>query len=100
MNSWALASLRRADDLLSRGVGLAVGDVLPDGRAEQHGILQHEADLIAQRLQRVAANVAAVDAHLSAQRVVEAGDEADQRGLAAAGRADERRRLARLDRRG
>jgi hypothetical protein len=36
---------RRGDDLLARGVGLAVGDVLGDGAEEQEGLLQHQADV-------------------------------------------------------
>jgi hypothetical protein len=33
------------DDLLARGVGLAVGDVLGNGAEEQEGLLQHQADV-------------------------------------------------------
>ena len=32
-------------DLLARGVGLAVGDVLGNGAEEQEGLLQHQADV-------------------------------------------------------
>ena len=52
---------RAQNDLVARGARPAVGDVLRDRGAEQHRILQHEADLSPQRSQRVAPDVAAVD---------------------------------------
>ena len=64
---------------------------------EQQRVLEHEADLAAQRLEREETNVLAVDRDLAAQRVVEPRDEADERRLAGAGVADERRALARFD---
>ena len=83
--------------VLDRRVGFAVGDVLPDGPAEQQRVLQHEAHLVAQRLQREAANVQTVDLHVSRLGVEEARDETGDCRLACAGRPDDRRDLARLD---
>ena len=56
------------------------------------------ADRGAQRVQLGVAHVQAVDQHPAAVDVVEPGDERGQRRLAAAGRADQRHRAARLDR--
>src|SRR5207244_2096553 len=79
------------------GVGFAVRDVLPNRRAEQERLLQHQADLVAERLQRVAANVLAVDLDLPRLRVVEARNQRGDRRFAGAGGTDDRRDLARLD---
>ena len=97
MNSCALASSRGADGVLDLRVRLAVGDVLPDRAAEQQRVLQHEAHLIAQRLQRELADVGAVDLDLPRLGIVEARDQAGDGRLAGAGRPDDRRHLARLD---
>ncbi len=56
--------------------------------------------ICARRLARVTcAHVVAVDAHRAGGHVVEARDQVGDRRLAGAGLADERDRLARLDRR-
>src|SRR5204862_3240382 len=62
------------------------------------GLLQDVADLVAQRPEREGAYVHAVDPDAAPCGVVEARDEADERRLAAARRADEGDELARLDR--
>src|SRR5204862_1365323 len=54
--------LGRGDDLFHPGIALAVGDVLPDRRSHEHGILEHDADLAAKRITGVAPDVHAVDA--------------------------------------
>ena len=53
--------LRRVHDLLQAGFGLAVGDVLPDGRAEQNRFLQHESDLATPRLATILPDVDPID---------------------------------------
>ena len=58
-----LGGTGRRLDVGLRGIGAAVGDVLADGAAEQHGLLQHDADMAAQALQRHVAHVVPVDAH-------------------------------------
>jgi hypothetical protein len=59
-------------------------------RRDQVKELEHEADLLAtqpgERVLRKAGDVDAVDQHLAGTRRVEAGDETEQRGLAAARR--------------
>ena len=61
----------------------------------QRVALEHHADVALVR--RQARDVAPADRHLPALRDVEAGDQAKQRGLAAARRAEEGEELARLD---
>ena len=88
---------RRLHDLAPTGARTAVGNVLPDGRVEEHRILLHETHLVAQRLERVAPHVAAVDGEPAAPQVVQPRDERDERGLAAAGGPDERHGLPWFD---
>ena len=76
MNSCGVGQLGRAHDLARVASRLAVGDVLPDGRAKQQRVLQHEADLLAQRFQRELADVRAVDA-TRRRRIVEARNQAN-----------------------
>ena len=82
---------------VARRVRLAVGDVLPDRRVEQLRVLQHEPDLPAQRPDREVPDVDAVDGDRAGVRVVEARDQADERGLAAAARPDQPDELTGLD---
>ena len=77
------------------GVRPAVGDVLADGAAEQGGLLQDDADLPAQRLQRHVADVDAVDGDAAGGGVVEARDQVDDRALARSGGADDGQGLGR-----
>ena len=97
MKPCGLRALRGELDLLERRVGLRVGDVLGDGGAEQEGVVGDEGDLRAQRGEVDVAQVGAVDRDRSRGRVVEAGEQADQAGLARAGRADQRDDAAGLD---
>ena len=57
----SVGRLRRLDDLLVRGIEPAVADVPGDGAGEQQRLLEHEADLAAQRAQGQAADVVAVE---------------------------------------
>jgi hypothetical protein len=79
MNSWALAACAAAAMALSSALGQPVGDVFGDGGAEEEGILQHDADMPAQAVERHRAHVDAVDADRTRSRVVEAGQQADNR---------------------
>ena len=74
----------------SRGASATVGQVLGDGAGEQHGVLEQDADLVAQPVERAVARVAAVDEHLAGGRVVEARDQRADRRLARARRPDDR----------
>ena len=77
------------EDLGLSGVGASEGDVLRDGVGEEESLLGDEADVVTEVGERVFADGAAVDEDGSRRRVVEAGDEADQRGLAGASGADD-----------
>ena len=89
--------LGRGDDLVERGVGAAVGDVLADGAVEQVHVLLHQADAAPQARAGHVAHVDAVDAHRPRAHVVEARDERAGRRLAAARGAHERHGRAGLD---
>ncbi len=80
---------RGGDDVVAGRLRAAVGDVLPDGRMEQLRLLQHEGDVLAEGAGRHLADVDAVDEHLAAGGVVEPGNQARQRALAAAAAADQ-----------
>ena len=87
------SGLRRGDDLCVGGVQAPVADVVHDGAAEQHRILQHHPHLAAQRPAVQRADVEAVQADLAAVDLVEAHDQVHQCRLAGAGGADDRDRL-------
>jgi hypothetical protein len=83
-------------DLAGRRVA-AVRDVVAHGAAEQHGVLQHDRDLLAQPRERAVARVTAVDQHPPLPRVVEARDQSAERGLAGARRPRQRHALPGCD---
>ena len=66
-----LGGARGGLDLLVGGVGPAVGDVVPQRVGEQEALLEHHADLGAERGERDVAHVVAVDPHGPVLRVVE-----------------------------
>ena len=74
----------------SLAVGPGEADVVEDGAAEEERLLRHDGQLLAQRALRDVAHVVAVDEDLARLRVVEAGEQLDDCGLAGAGGADER----------
>src|SRR5207249_3598861 len=65
---------------------------------EEERLLQDGPDLVAEGGQGQVADVVAVDQDAAGGGVVEAGNEVDDRALAAAGRTEQPDRLARLDR--
>ncbi|MNV55125.1 hypothetical protein D3C71_1473490 [compost metagenome] len=75
-------STGRRHDLLARGLGLAVGDVLGDGAEEQEGLLQHQADVAAVVGYSKTADVDAVDLDGAVAHVIKTADQVDQRALA------------------
>ena len=81
-----------------RSVRPAVSDVLTDCAAEDPGVLQHHPKMGAQLMAAERAGVHAVQPDHPAANLVEAHQQVDQRRLAAAGRADDRNFLTRLDR--
>ena len=89
---------RRGLYLRRRRLRRAVRDVVRDRVVEQHGLLRHDADLRAQRLQRDLANVAPIDRNRAAADVVKPRDQVHERGLAGAAAADDRHHLSRRHR--
>ena len=61
MKSCAAAALAAAITSSIAGIGPAEGDVVADGAGEERRLLQHDADLRAQRIERDVAHVVAVD---------------------------------------
>ena len=96
MNVSADGQLGGGDHLLVGRVEPAVADVVHHRVGEQERILQHDADLRAQAGSGHIAHIDAVDRHRAARHIVEARQQIDDRGLARAGRPDDRDRLARL----
>ena len=72
-------------------------DVFGDGAGEEERVLQHDAEVLAQRGELVLAHVDAIDEHLAALHIVEAHHERDDGGLAGAGVADDGGGLVGLD---
>ena len=89
-----LRGARRRLDLRLPGAGAAVGDVRPDGVVEQHGVLRHQTDRGAQGLLSDVAQILAVDQDRALVDVVEAEQQAHDRGLAGARPAHQRERVA------
>ncbi len=87
--------LGRGDDFGVAGLGASVADVVHHRVAKEETVLQHHADLPAQRVELNVAHVDAVDRHLAAGHVVEAGQQVDQRRLARARWPDDGDGLAR-----
>jgi len=78
----------RREDVLAAGVGPAVGDVVVQRVVEQHGVLRHDADGLAQAVLGHVAHVLAVDQYAAAADVVETEQQTRQGGFAAAAGAD------------
>ena len=85
------------DALLLGGARVAPAQVVEDGAGEEGVLLQHDCDLIPQRLHVVVPDVYAAHAHGALVDVVEAADEVHEAALAGAGAADDAYRLAGLD---
>ena len=75
-------------DLLLRGLGPSVGDVVAHGADEEEDILLDGADAGPQGLELEVANVDPIDGDRALGHVVEARQEVDDGGLAAAGGAE------------
>ena len=79
----------RGNDLLPAGPGGGVRDVLGDADGKEHGLLEHDGELPAKVVEPVVPQVHPVQQDLALGRIVEAREEADERGLARTGRADD-----------
>ncbi len=95
--SWIRAARQAALELVERGVGLGVEEVLGDRLVEQVRVLGDDADRRPQRLAGELAHVVPVDEHRATGDVVEPWHERHERRLAGTGRADEGDRLAGFD---
>ena len=71
-------------DLLDRGVGAGVGDVLGDRGGEQEGVVADDRHRGAQRAQAHLADVGSVQQHAARGRVVQPRDQRHEAGLARA----------------
>ena len=71
-------------DLLDRGLGAGVGDVLGDGRGEQEGVVADDRHGAAQRAQAHVADVGPVEQHAPRGWVVQPRDQRHEAGLARA----------------
>ena len=92
----ALGDLEGVPERLIVGGLVAVAEVAGDRAAEEEGPLGDDPDALPEVLARHLADVHAVHQQRPAGHVVEARDQVDQRGLAAAGRAHDGGRLAGL----
>ncbi len=92
-----LGSLRGGFEFRVARFGLADAQVVGDRAVEQARILEHHGDVLAQRMQTDLADVDAIDADAPCARIVGAIEQAQRRGLARAGRADQRHRAAGRD---
>ena len=81
-------------DLLTRRVETAVSQVVGNRAGEQHRLLQHDRDALAERAHVILADVDAVHQHPSCRGVKEARDQADQCRLPRTRQADERDHFA------
>ena len=79
--------LRGGDDLLVGGTRAPVADVVHDGGVEEHRVLRDDRHAAAQAVLRHVLDGLPVDADGALRRVVEAEEQPQQRGLAAAGGA-------------
>ena len=82
--------------LLVRRVRVAPAQILLDRAGEQHVLLQHDRDLVAQRLQIVLPHVHAADPHAAVRHVVQPADELHQTRLRRPRAADDADGLAGL----
>src|SRR5699024_11564931 len=87
----------RADDLLHGSFRFSVGDVFPDGAAEQVDLLLYDADLAAQGFQRQAADILSDDGDFSSRYDIATGQKSADGGLSATEGPYQRHRFPSLD---
>ena len=83
--------LQGLDHRLFRHVVLEQGDIVADRVVEQQHLLRHVAEALPPRGEIELLQIDAIDAHGARGRLVEPDQQVDQRRLADAGRADQRR---------
>ena len=84
-----MCGARRLHDLFGRGVEAPVSKVVGNRAGKEHGILEDDGDVLAERGDIVLPDIEAVDQDAAGGRVVEPGNQADERRLAGAGQPDE-----------
>ena len=95
---WSASRRSSSSSAVPAVLPIAVDDVVADGAGEEERLLQDEADPLRAFLRLVGADVAPVEQHPPARRVVQPRHQRRGRRLAAAGRPDERVGLAALER--
>src|SRR5207253_8377268 len=105
-----VAVRQRADELVQvRGLGrlielrlgsrrLGIEEVVADRVVPEEGVLEDDADVLADRLERRLAQVAPVDPNRASARIVEARDQVAGGRLPGTARPDQRDQLTGLDR--
>ncbi len=86
----------RGDQFVLGRIRLGVAQILADGGVEQVGLLGDDPDMVDDRLLGERAHVGAGEHHRASLRFVQSGREVQDRGLAGAGRSDERDVLPRF----
>src|SRR5580693_2334668 len=71
---------RRFLDFLLSGAGPAISNVVAYRSPEQHSVLQHETNLVAERMELVLANVNTVNTHAAGSGVIKAWNQAHDCG--------------------
>ena len=89
-----LRHIERCPELLVGRRLVTPGQVAADGAAHQRRSLRNGRDHVAQLVERPSAHVGTHHAHAAGARIVQARDERDERGLAAARAADNAERFA------
>ena len=84
-----MRALGSFDNLLARGIGTAVGDVICHRALEQPRILQHHAKSTAQACARVFTRGTAIDRNAAGIDIIKTQQQIDERCLATARRADQ-----------
>ena len=91
-NVRGLGSLKQ---FFGAGIGRAKGQVFANGLAEEESLLRNHADIAAQNRQRIIAHRPAIDQQRAFGRFIEARNQIDERGFAAAGGANDGQARAR-----
>ena len=92
-----LRAHRGLDDLLIRGVGSAVADILAHRPGEHENILRDEPDAPPQTVLRQCAHILPVDKHRARRDIVKPRQELAERRLPSAGGTHDRQTLPRRD---
>src|SRR5205085_1553919 len=77
------------DNVVERCTGTPYLEIFADGAFEEHGILEHYTDVLAQHMQRIVPVIDAINLERTVLYVIEARDQLGQRGFSAAGVPDQ-----------